>query len=211
MSDTPSFRIKPLLPPEWGDDQYDALSAFPTARDFVLANWETDGARGTYGLGALLSHPPLAKSFLTFNNHISKASTLSARIRELVILRIGWLRRSEYEYLQHVVLGKRAGLTDEDIARIQEGPTAAGWNDEDRALLQATDDLYADACISDDTWAALTAHFEDRQIMDLVMTVGCYEVAAMVFRSFKLPLEPGVPPLSDDERERMYGQRRLEI
>ena len=209
MSDSTPFRIKPLLPPEWGEEQYDALSAFPTGRDFVLANWETDGARGTYGLGALLSHPALAKAFFTFNFHISKNSTLTKRDSELLILRIGWLRQSEYEYLQHVVLGLRVGLTEEDIARIQEGPEADGWSRVDRALVRAVDELHSVACISDETWEVLKKHYSDQQIMDIIMTVGCYEVAAMVFKSFKLPPEPGVPPMSDDERERMYGQPGL--
>lgn len=208
MSDS-LFRIKPLLPPEWGEEQYDALSAFPTGRDFVLANWETDGARGTYGLGALLSHPALAKAFFTFNFHISKNSTLTKRDSEMLILRIGWLRQSEYEYLQHVVLGLRVGLTEEDIARIQLGPDADGWSEVDRALMCAVDELYGDACIADATWSVLKEHYSDQQIMDIIMTVGCYEVAAMMFKSFKLPPEPGVPPLSDEERERMFSQAGL--
>src|SRR3546814_3983089 len=74
-----------------------------------------------------MQHPALAKAFLTFNNHVATASTVTARVRELVILRISWLRRAEYEFIQHVILGRRAGLSDIEIERIQIGADAPGW------------------------------------------------------------------------------------
>src|SRR5439155_8763091 len=99
-------RIAPVLPPDWDAAIHDAVSAFPAGRDFVLARWQTGGAQGMHGLVAMLRHPALAKAFLTFNNHIATASTVSKRIRELLILRIGWLRRAEYEFVQHLILGR---------------------------------------------------------------------------------------------------------
>ena len=95
------------------------------------------------------------KRWLVFGNHVLGKSTLPARERELVILRIGWLCRSGYEWGQHVAIGKAAGLSDEEIARIPKGADAAGWSAADRALLRATDELHGDAFISDATWAEL--------------------------------------------------------
>lgn len=88
-------RIAPVLPPQWDAMTYDAVSAFPSGRDFVLSRYQAGGARGMHGLGVILRHPALAKAFLTFNNHIAVASTVSKRIRELLILRMSWLRRAE--------------------------------------------------------------------------------------------------------------------
>ncbi|HEY8384793.1 MAG TPA: carboxymuconolactone decarboxylase family protein [Porticoccaceae bacterium] len=207
MSDQHTFRIRPVFPDEWGEAEYDALSAFPSARDFTLANWQGDDARGTHGTGALLPHPALAKAFLTFNNHVATGSTLSKRIRELLILRIGWLRCSEYEFMQHVVLGRRAGLSDEEIDRITRGPDAQGWDPVDAALLRATDELCRDAFIQDDTWAVLAEHFTEQQLLDLITAVGCYEVAAMIFKTLKLPMECGVPRMDPETRARMYAQQ----
>jgi 4-carboxymuconolactone decarboxylase len=198
-------RVTPLLPPDWDDATLDAAGAFPHARDFVLNNWQTDDARGVNGVGAILNHPALAKAFLTFNNHVASASTVSKRIRELLILRIGWLRRSEYEFHQHVVLGRRAGLSDAEIERIEAGPDAAGWDDAE--LLRAADELHADACIGDETWARLSAHFDTKQLMDIVFAVGCYEVLAMAFKTFGVSFEPGVEPLAPDVRARMHATR----
>jgi alkylhydroperoxidase family enzyme len=194
------------LPPEWDAAARDAASAFPTARDFVLSHHQGDGARGMNGVGVVLRHPALAKAFLTFNNHVATASTLSKRIRELLILRISWLRRSEYEFVQHLVLARNAGLSDAELEWVQLGPAAPGWAPEDADVLRAVDELHADARIHDATWARLSAVFSTEQIMDLVFAVGCYEVLAMAFKTFGVQLEPGVDPLDPATRARMHAQ-----
>lgn len=205
MSDKPMPRLAPLLPSHWDATVHDAVSAFPASRDFVLNNWQTGDARGMNGLGAILNHPALAKAFLTFNNHVAMANTLPKRIGELLILRISWLRRSEYEFQQHVILGLRAGLTADEIERIQEGPDARDWSELDASLLRAVDDLASDACISQHTWSALSRHLEKEQLIDLVFTVGCYEVLAMAFKSFAVPFEPSLEPMSPEVRTKMLA------
>ncbi len=202
-------RVAPLLPPDWNDAELDALGAFPSGLAFVQQRWNAGGddARGLYTLGLLAHHPALAKAFLTLNKHVAQDSTLGARERELLILRISWLRRAEYEYVQHVILGRRAGLTDEDIAGVQTGPDAALWSAVDAALLQAADDLCRDACLGNATWARLAAHYDHRQIMDIIFLVGVYEVLAMAIKSFRVPLEPGVAPLDDATRARMWREQ----
>jgi alkylhydroperoxidase family enzyme len=159
-------------------------------------------------LGTFAHYPPLAKAFLTLNKHVAADSTLASRERELLILRISWLRQSEYEFVQHVILGRRAGLTEDELVRIQAGPDAKGWNEEDAELIRVADELYADACISQQTWTRLCARFSTRQIMDMVFLVGCYEVLAMALKSFNIPLEPGVASLDPEVKARMFGSSR---
>ena len=143
----------------------------------------------------LANHPGLMKRWLVFGNHVLGKSTLPAREREIVILRIGWLCRSGYEWGQHVAIGKAAGLSDEEIARIAEGAGAAGWSTAERALLRATDELHADAFISDATWAELASSLDTQQLMDLVFTVGQYNLVSMALNSFGVQPEPGLAPL----------------
>jgi 4-carboxymuconolactone decarboxylase len=202
-------RAKPLLPPDWDAPIQDALTAFPSGRDFVQNAWKQgpDGIRGMHGLGVMLQYPALSKAFLTFNNHVSIASSLSRRIRELLILRIGWLRRAEYEFIQHVVLGRRAGLTDAEIERLTLGPDAPGWDPIDADIVRAVDELHEHACIQNATWARLAAHFDAKQMMDLIFCVGCYDVLAMVFKSYGVQLESGVEPLDPATRARMHAQK----
>jgi len=203
MHNEPAPRVVPVLPSDWNAAAYDALSAFPSGRDFVLSKCQVGGARGMHALGAMLHHPALAKAFLTFNNHVAVASTVSKRIRELLILRISWLRCSEYEFVQHVASGRDAGLSEAEIERIQLGPDAPGWGPIDADLIRAVDELYADARIKDETWARLCAHFNTAQLMDIVFAVACYEALAMVFKTFGLQLEPGVDALEPAVRARM--------
>jgi 4-carboxymuconolactone decarboxylase len=200
-------RIAPLLPSEWTEEQHDAVSVFPHVKNFILSNWPDGNTRGLNGVAVFMNHPVLAKAFLTFNNHIAATNTLSKRICEMLILRIGWLRYSEYEFAQHIVLGKRAGLTDDEIARIQIGPDAPGWDPVDADLLRAVDELSANAFIEDDTWHRLAAHFSPQQLLDLVYSVGCYVTMAMVFNSFKVPFDKDLEPLSPELKARMYATR----
>jgi 4-carboxymuconolactone decarboxylase len=199
-------RVEPLLPPQWGAAEMNALAAAPGARDFVLANWQTD-PRGLHGLGVMLRHPAATQAFLAFNNHVSANNSIPKRVRELLILRISWLRCSEYEFVQHTVLGKRFGLSEADIERLQQGPDAPGWEPPDADLLRAADELHARARISDATWGRLSAAFSLEQLIDIVYTVGCYEIAAMLFKTLGAQLEPGVSPLSPQTRARMYDRK----
>lgn len=200
-------RIPPILPSDWDATILDALGAFPKGLEFVLQRWNAGGedARGMHVLGTLAHHPALAKAFLTFNQHVATASTLPARVRELVILRISWLRRSEYELVQHVILGRRAGLTDDEIERIQAGPDAPGWSAGDADLVRAVDELHGRAAIGPATWKRLSATFSTQQMMDLIFVIGCYEILGMAFNSFNAQLEPGVPGLAPDVLARMHA------
>jgi 4-carboxymuconolactone decarboxylase len=141
----------------------------------------------------LANHPKLMKRWLVFGNHVLGRSTLPPRERELVILRIGWLCRSAYEWGQHVGIALGSGLSQAEIDRIPSGADAAGWSELERALLRATDELHADAFISNATWAALAAHLDTQQLMDLIFTVGQYNLVSMALNSLGVQPEPGLP------------------
>lgn len=140
-------------------------------------------------------HPELMKRWLVFGNHIMGKSTLAPRERELVILRVGWLCQAGYEWGQHVLIGRASGLGDEEIERIADGPEAEGWSEVERALLRATDELHGDAFISDATWKALAETFSDQQLMDLIFTVGQYNLVSMALNSMGVQPEEGLPRL----------------
>ena len=138
-------------------------------------------------------HPKLAKRWLVFGNHILSKNSLDARTRELLILRIGWRCQSEYEWGQHARIGKAAGLTDDEIKRIAQGPDAPGWSDFDRTLLRATDELHDDQFISDATWQALSQRYGEQELIDLIFTVGQYTLVSMALNSLGVQLEEGTP------------------
>ena len=141
----------------------------------------------------MVNHSELMKRWMVFANHILGKSTLPVRERELVILRIGYLCRSGYEWGQHVLIARRAKITDDEIRRIKVGPEAKGWSETDRLLLKATGELRADAHVSDPTWNGLAKHFNTQQLMDIVFTIGQYNLVSMALNSFGVQADPGLP------------------
>jgi alkylhydroperoxidase family enzyme len=186
----PAVRIQPLLPEQWPDQMREALAALrPPDPRHPLPPRRDDRPKALNALGTLARHPQLARAFHTFNGHVLFGSTLSPRQRELLVLRVAAVRGSDYEWAQHAFLARDAGLGDDDIARIAVGPEASGWSSLHRAMVRAVDELVSDALISDSTWSALAGELDEQQLMDLVFTVGAYEVLAMAFRSFGVELD----------------------
>ncbi len=182
-------RLTPLPPGEWPEAMRDALAALRPV-DARHPRPQTKGRpKALNALGTLALHPGLTKAFNTFNGYILFSSTLTPRQRELLVLRVASLRQSAYEWEQHCVLAADVGLTSDEVARIAEGPDAPGWSTLDRAMLSAVDDLIGTAEISDGTWQLLAAELDDQQLMDLVFTVGAYDILAMAFRSFGVELD----------------------
>lgn len=114
--------------------------------------------------------------------------TLSARDRELAILRIGWLCRAPYEWGEHVLVAKRIGIGSEEIERVTHGAGAEGWSAHERAILRAVEELFEDAMISDATWATLAATLDERQLIELPILVGQYQTVAYYQNALRLRL-----------------------
>ncbi|MCZ6643579.1 MAG: carboxymuconolactone decarboxylase family protein [Gammaproteobacteria bacterium] len=159
-------------------------------------------ARERYGmvfnvLKTLMRNMPLLEAWNNLAGHIMASSSLPPRWREILIMRVGWLTQSEYEWGQHVLMSARAGLTVDDHARIRVGSKAEGWSTIERSLLAATDELLDDTMISDATWKALIAELTEEQILDLIFTIGQYNMLAMALNALGVQREPGVPGFAE--------------
>ena len=140
----------------------------------------------------LVNAPKAAKGFMTWANYVlSRRNDLPPREREIVILRIGFLCKSGYEWTQHVRIALNSGLTEAEIARIKLGATAPGWTAAEAALLRASDELHHDQFVSDATWAALRSSFTEKQCMDVVFTAAQYTQVSMILNSFGVQLDEG--------------------
>jgi alkylhydroperoxidase family enzyme len=178
-------RIRPVPVEEWPSEMTEALPAMTRAG----ASPEQEAQKVKNALGTLAHHPALAKAWLQFNAQVLRATTLSHRQRELLILRVAVLRRSRYGWTEHVLIARNCGVDDEEIARIAYGPDAPYWDLLDAALLRSVDELVADGVISDATWGVLAAHLDARQLLDLIFLVGAYETIGWMVRSFALDLD----------------------
>ena len=116
-------------------------------------------------------HAELVKAWMPYRYHIVGESSLQPRHRELLILRTAVNCKAEYEWEHHVVRGREAGLSDEEIQRVKDGPAASGWEPAEAALLSAADGCQREAKISDDTYSELATHFDDRQLLDHIQAL----------------------------------------
>ena len=140
-----------------------------------------------------LRAPAAMRGLLGWGNYIqSKANDLAPREKELVVLRTAFLCRAAYSWARHQDLALEAGLAAEEIQRVKAGPSAPGWSDADRALLQACDELHLDQFVGQAAWADLRRHFSDKQCMDVVFTAGHYTQTCMILNTFGVQPEPGV-------------------
>jgi alkylhydroperoxidase family enzyme len=149
---------------------------------------------GLNAMGVLAHHPELTAAYNQLIRHALYFSSIAPRQRELLVLRVAHLRDSAYEWAQHVYQAGVAGLAPEEIARVRVGPSAPEWTPSDRALLAAADELVTDARIGERTYEALSAELDTRQLMDVVFTVGAYEVFAMALRTFDVELDDDLKP-----------------
>jgi alkylhydroperoxidase family enzyme len=172
-------RIPPLPETQWSAEQREILAGITMGEGRIFNIFRTQ-----------IRLPAATRAFLAWGGYIlSRRNDLPPREREIVILRIGYLCRSGYEWAQHDRIGRAAGLTADEIARIKAGPEAPGWSAADKALLQATDELHADQFITTPTWNALAAHFTESQRVNLIYTAGQYTQVSMLLNTLGVQLD----------------------
>jgi alkylhydroperoxidase family enzyme len=173
-------RIAPLSPAEWSQEQSELIAG--QVRNGTVLNLHA----------TLIHHPRLYTPRVRFGAYLKRESLLSEQTRELLILRTAWLTRADYEWAHHVRSAQQAGLSMAQIDRVAVGSSASGWTEEQAALLGAAEDLRREAFIADATWEVLSRHFDARQLIDVIFTVGGYTMTGLAINSLGIQLEPGV-------------------
>ncbi|HUZ55740.1 MAG TPA: carboxymuconolactone decarboxylase family protein [Streptosporangiaceae bacterium] len=173
-------RIEPLTREEYLRLRRDLGSAPVSEMDaglHISRTWARNPA-------LMMAQTPLQSYFMT-------KAALPARLREIAILRIGWCCRSDYEFGQHKVLGRQAGLGDDEITRLAMAGVGTGWSPLERAVIDCADELHASHDISDSTWAALAGHLGPAEIIELLALIGRYWTVSVVTNALRIQLEPG--------------------
>lgn len=170
-------RIPPLEPKDWTPEQRKRFDPNGT------------GQRAANVFVTFVRNPPADRLRGPINQHILNSTTLSVRQRETLLMRIGVLCRSEYEWAAHSRLGRRAGMTDADVARIVAGPDSGGGDPLEVALIRATDELYRDDRVSDETWAVLAKGLDTTQLLDMLIAAGGYRATSMAINSAGVQLD----------------------
>jgi alkylhydroperoxidase family enzyme len=135
----------------------------------------------------IVEHPAFYRAFMPLIAKVISGSDLPPRDREILVLRTLAACGDTYESAHHVLIARKAGLSDADIEAAQSG--GPGLAPFERTLVRAAEELVADHVVSDATWAALSEHYSKVELMEVVGLVGVYTVMGMLTKSFGIPLE----------------------
>jgi alkylhydroperoxidase family enzyme len=182
-------RIAPLSESELSGD---ALALITRLRSSINATAVTEIPEY---FRIMVKHPAVFRCALEIGTVIFKGQ-LPPRDRELAVLRIGWLSRAPYEWGEHVDIGKRYGITAEEVERVTRGSSAPGWSGHDAAILRAVEELLSDHMVSDSTWATLADKYSEPQLIEFVTMVGQYVTTGYVQNSLRMRLADDNPGLT---------------
>ena len=140
----------------------------------------------------LVNSPEMARAFNGIGGYIRFKSKLDPRLRELAILQVGWMEKSEYEFTHHVKIGKEFGVTDEDIAGLMAETEDKPSKLEPlaRAILKGAREMVRDLAMSDATFAEIKKDLSDEHMVDLVLTIAFYCGVVRVLATMKIDNEP---------------------
>jgi len=151
------------------------------------------GRRGTlinvYKL--LLHSPAMASTWLDMISTARFKSALDGRLREIVIVRVAYLNKTDYVSKQHVpLLAVPEGLSEAESAELADWQSSNSFSARERAALAYTDAMTRDVAVADDVFDALRPHFSEREIVDLSVLIGIYNMHTRVFTALKIDPEP---------------------
>jgi alkylhydroperoxidase family enzyme len=140
----------------------------------------------------LVNSPDMARAFSGLGGYIRFKSKLDPRLRELAILQVGWLEKSEYEFTHHVKIGKEFGVTDEDIQALiteTEGKPSK-LEPLAKAILRGAREMVKDLAMSGATFAEIKNDLSDEHMTDLVLTIAFYCAVVRVLATMQIDNEP---------------------
>jgi len=146
-------------------------------------------------MAVLARQPDLFAPFLGWAAALALNGVVPKREHEIVALRVAWNCRSEFEWGEHAEYAREAGLTNAEITALARPVLDHHWTESEVALMHAADELCAAFAITDATWAQLTSHFDDPQLVELVMIAGQYTMLSMLANAAGISLPDGLDPL----------------
>ena len=190
-------RIAPLPLDRWDDSVMDALE---TGRSSLLSD-ELQAALDSRdprrlaevlpnAITTLLYSPDVAGPWLQFNGALLRNLSLTPRLRELLVLRVAWLTRSRYEWLQHVRMAPRYGIEEAEVERIATDDAPGPWDPIEADLLEAADQMLTCHRVDGATWSRLADRLDERSLVELPFVVGAYATLAMAFNTLAIQPDP---------------------
>jgi alkylhydroperoxidase family enzyme len=138
----------------------------------------------------LLHSPPLASAWFDLLNAVRWQTTLDGRLREIVIIRIGYVNDGRYCLAQHVpALALADGMTLAECDALADWRATSLFSESERAALAFTDAMTRDIRVPDDVFADVRRHFDERQVVELSVLIGAYNMHTRVQEALELDRE----------------------
>jgi alkylhydroperoxidase family enzyme len=139
------------------------------------------------------NNPGVARVAFSQLMQLLENNKLDTRLRELMIMRIGWVTGSGYEWTNHWRVATGAGIPPEDILAVRDWHNSGRLSAADKAILAATDECLGGKSISDAVWAEVAKHVPDpAQQVEFVIAMGNWMMFSLLFRNLRISLGDGV-------------------
>lgn len=170
---------------------YDAIAGGPRAAGPQAFRLTDDDGRLEGPFNAMLVSPGVGMALQDLGAAIRYRTGLPDRAREIAILALAVLRRSDFEWYAHERVGRRTGLTDDELAALLRGEEPAGLSEAELAVLRTTTALAAGGDLDDEQFAHAETTLGREQLAELVVLVGYYDLLALSLRVWRTPLPAG--------------------
>ena len=174
----------------------DKEQADPVARD-LFQKLEDNGACIFNAFRVIAHSPHILPSFMSMGKILFEKVELSAKLRELAILRVATLSESEYEWVQHIAVAPQAGVTEEQISAVPTWEKSSCFSDKERSVLRYIDEVAQDIKVKDKTFNTLRNYLSEREILELTFVVGFWGMLARVLVALEVDLDTDAN-LTDD-------------
>jgi len=140
----------------------------------------------------LLARPKYAKALYAVLTDLLFRSTIPVRLRELLIMRIGWATAAEFEWAQHWIVAERAGVNMDAIVGVRDWQNCPLFDDAERAGLAAADDVVLSGKVGPSAWADLRHHFGEAEVLEITVVIATWHYVSVLVRSLQVPLDDGM-------------------
>ncbi len=146
----------------------------------------------------LLRHEKYAKAMSDLLLTLLAGDHLAHRHREILIMRIGWITGSVYEWTEHWRIAQLFGVDPQELLAVRDWRSHEGFDRQDRTLLAAVDEVVVDGALSDETRIALAEGFDEMTLLELLGAIGTWWMISVVLKGLAVPLDAGDTPWPPD-------------
>ena len=177
--------------------------ALPQVKE-IYDRIEKNGAEIINLYKVVANSPDVLHNFLRLGNSLLAKTELSPKLRELAVLRIARLTGSEYEWMQHYPVALELGMSQEQTEAISHWSDSPSFSDEERAVLQYTDEVAQNVEVKDETFKVLQQHLSEQNIVELTLSIGWWRMVARLLVSLQVDMD--TQPVSSVQK--LIGRKR---